>query len=96
MRLDARIHLLLLPTLEGGRKDPIPTGIYHGIIMFDKSQGFDFRAYVEDPFSPGTARELDIAFLLPDKVSPLLPVGSSFTVWAGRVIGRGHVLRSYL
>ncbi|MET4677163.1 MULTISPECIES: hypothetical protein [unclassified Luteibacter] len=96
MRCDARVSLYLLPSSECGFLSDIPVGVFHGIIMFDDSRGYDFRTDIGVPFLPGSSRELAIAFLSPNDVSHILCLGVSFNVWAGRIVGHGKILRSFI
>ena len=92
MRSDALVNVSLLPAADGGLLSSIPVGVYHGIMMFDETQGYDFRSYIDEPFEPGSSRNMKVAFLSPDEVLPLLSVGAPFNIWAGRVVARGHLI----
>jgi len=94
MRSEAVVSLSLLPTAEGGFRSCIPVGVFHGIMMFDDKQGYDFRSDIEEPIEPGSTRSLKVAFLSPDEVLPLLCAGASFNGWEGRVVGKGRIIES--
>ncbi|MDF4005048.1 hypothetical protein P3W33_16730 [Luteibacter sp. PPL552] len=96
MRRDADVRIALLPSSEGGPKEPIPVGVYRGLMMFERERGYDFRADILEPFCPGETRELPIAFLSPEEVAPRLVSATRFVVWNGRTIGEGEILASFI
>ena len=96
MRCDAFVHIRLFATSCNGPRMPIPAGIYRGTMMFDESRGWDFRADLAEDFAPGDSRDVSVAFLSTKEVTPLLSRGRSFRIWAGRFIGEGRVLESFV
>jgi hypothetical protein len=70
--------------------------MYHGIVRFSTAQGFDMRCELVQPMRPGVRRVVEVAFFCPDDVKQLLTEGREFTLWEGRDVGRGTVVRSYL
>jgi hypothetical protein len=79
-----------------GRKEAIPVGIYRGLMMFEREQGYDFRTDISEPFAPGETRELDIAVLSPKEVAPSMAAETHFMVWTGRTIGESTILGSFI
>ena len=95
MRSDARVYLYFLPASEGGRLTPISPGMFHGSAQFPGAPHcFDFRIEVFEELAPGSARELNLAFLCPEDVRPFLEPGATFLVWVGHSIAEGRVLDS--
>jgi hypothetical protein len=84
----------LLPSAEGGRKGPTPPDVF-GCPVGISGEFFDMRIDLSmvGPLRPGTSAEVPIRFLRPDLVVPLLHPGDTFTLWEGRTIGTGKVLR---
>jgi hypothetical protein len=71
-------------------------GIYHGVARFGTVKGVDLRCELTQPMKPGERRVVEGAFLCPQDVKQLLTEGREFTLWEGRDVGRGTVVRSYL
>lgn len=99
-RVIARISLAR--TEEGGRRTPISVAIYSCPVFFEGvpelcAHGYDCRIAVSEigrPISPGdTVDEVALAFLSADEVLPFMRHGVTFTLWEGKTIGRGTVLR---
>jgi len=99
-RAIARISLAR--TEEGGRRTPISAATYPCPVFFEgvpelSAHGYDCRIALSDlgrPISPGdTVDEVAMAFLSADEVLPHLRPGVTFTLWEGKTIGRGTVLR---
>jgi hypothetical protein len=67
MAPEARIFLRLLTAEQGGRESPVLPGLLRGVMMFDPSRGYDFRAALDTPLAPGEGRELDVRFLCPEE-----------------------------
>ena len=92
----------LKSTTDGGRSTPISTAVHHATAFFEsvpalRKFGRDFRMLVGEhgnPILPGeTVREVALLFLFPDDVLPHLFSGLEFTIWEGKIIGTGTVLR---
>lgn len=96
MRRDVYVKITLLETAKGGRKEPIPSDAYLGLMMFDDQRGYDFRANLFGPLAPGDSRELDVAFLSPDEVAQRTANENRFIIWAGRSIGEGTIIESFI
>jgi hypothetical protein len=99
-RVIARISLLRAE--EGGRRTPISVGTYGCPVFFQgvpelSPNGYDCRMSVSElgkPISPGdTVDEIALAFLSQDEVLPYMKPGITFTMWEGKTIGSGTVLR---
>lgn len=96
MTPEARIFLRLLATEQGGRKSPLLPGVLRGVMMFDPSRGYDFRATLDTPMAPGEGRELDVRFLCPEEAVLRLTAGAPFVLWDGHPIGEGEILESFI
>jgi hypothetical protein len=92
----------LKSTAEGGRETPIAPPIHHATAFFEsvpalRQFGRDCRMLVAEygnPIPPGeTVDEIALLFLYPDDVLPHLSPGVEFTLWEGKTIGTGTVLR---
>ena len=99
-RVIASIHLK--KTEDGGRKSAIIGPIYHATAFFEDVPalwefGLDCRMLVAErgkPILPGEmVDEIALLFLYPDDVLPHLRTGIEFTLWEGKIIGTGTVLR---
>jgi hypothetical protein len=93
LRPEIVVDIDLLPTEQGGRNGPIPSGIFRGVFGVN-GEHFSAAFFVSNPggFAPGEAGQFGVQFLVPDAAVPLFPVGTSFTVWEGRTIGNGCVM----
>jgi hypothetical protein len=93
LRPEIVVDIDLLSSAEGGRKGPIPSGIFRGIFGVD-GQHFSAAFFVCNPsgFAPGESGQFVVQFLFPDAAVPFFPVGTSFSVWEGRTIGNGCVM----
>lgn len=87
------VEITLLPSEAGGRNSAILQGEYRGILGVG-SENFSVRFFapLEDGFSPNQTQRFGVQFLVPEAALPHFPVGTTFTVWEGRVIGNGRVL----
>jgi hypothetical protein len=94
--------IILAPTEEGGRRTPISAATYGCAVFFEgvpalSTHGYDCRMSVGElgrAISPGdTVDEIAMVFLSPDEVLPHMKPGVTFTLWEGKTIGRGTVLR---
>jgi len=87
------VEITLLPTEGGGRQRAIHTGEYRGVLGVG-AENFSVRFFVpmERSVSPGETQRFGAQFLFPETALPYFPVGATFTVWEGRVIGNGRVL----
>lgn len=87
-------NVSLSPTSEGGRAAAIGHGEYRGVLQLEH-EAFSFRFFVEleRGFELGTSTELGFQLLVPEAALPLLPIGTQFNLWEGKVIGNGIVTR---
>jgi hypothetical protein len=94
--------LRLARTEEGGRRTPIAGSTYACPVFFDgvpqlASHAYDCRILLPEgvpTIAPGdTIAEIPLLFLSPDQVFPHLRLGVTFTLWEGKTIGRGVVVR---
>jgi hypothetical protein len=87
------VEITLLSSEAGGRKGAILQGEYRGVFGIG-SANFSVRFFVplEDGFSPNQTQRVGVQFLAPEAAPPNFPVGAEFSVWEGRVIGKGRVL----
>lgn len=99
-RVIATIHLIR--TEEGGRKQPLPPKIFGCPVFFEnvpelQEHGYDCRfllAEHAEPISPGrTVDGIALLFLSPDEVLPHMKPGVRFSLWEGKTIGSGTVIR---
>jgi hypothetical protein len=88
----ARIELY--PTSADGRKGPLPDGMYRGVLgVAGEHYSIAFVPPAGVLVQPGDAVEVGVQFLFPELALPHFAVGTEFTLWEGRDIGRGRVLR---
>ncbi|MGB2621828.1 MAG: hypothetical protein WA857_01120 [Candidatus Acidiferrum sp.] len=95
MKPDAIIEIRLKTTLEGGRQGAIViTQHPFGCPLFVDGEAFDCRFLVENQtLELGNTYKLPIKFLRPDLVLSKLSVGKSLTLWEGKDIATGKILR---
>ncbi|SJZ52147.1 hypothetical protein SAMN02745119_00872 [Trichlorobacter thiogenes] len=87
------VEITLLTTEVGGRKNSIPEGEYRGVLGVG-TENFSVRFFIpiECNLTPGATQQIGVQFLFPEIALPHFPVGATFTVWEGRIIGNGRVL----
>ena len=99
-RVIASIHLTR--TEEGGRKQPLPPRIFGCPVFFEnvpdlQAHGYDCRMLLAEHgkrIPPGgTIGEIALLFLLADEVLPHMKPGVEFSLWEGKTIGSGTVVR---
>jgi hypothetical protein len=92
----------LARTQEGGRRTPIGGPTYACPVFFEgvpqlAANGYACRILLPEgvtTIAPGdTIAEIPLLFLSPDEVIPHIRPGVSFTLWEGKTIGRGVVVR---
>lgn len=92
VRPEVEVEITLFPFSDAGRRSAIAQGEYRGVLSV-QGGNFSVRFEVTDePFGPGQTRQLGIQFLFPDAALPHFPVGATFSVWEGKIIGQGIVL----
>jgi hypothetical protein len=95
MKPDAIIKIRLKTTTEGGRQGAIKVAKHpYGCPLFVGGEAFDCRFLIEDQTLElvGTY-EVPIKFLFPELVLPRLSVGMPVTLWEGKDIATGEVVR---
>ncbi|HYO56160.1 hypothetical protein [Archangium sp.] len=101
-RLIASIHLKT--TEDGGRATPISPALYRATVFFEnvpelQEHGYDCRlarAGADDSnlIPPGeSVDEVALMFLSADEVLPYMRTGVRFSLWEGKTIGSGIVVR---
>ena len=90
---DITVEVTFLPTCEGGRQGPTPADRYGCPLGFE-GEYFDvfFDLSSVGRMAPGSTVRVPARFLSPRLIKPRLVVGSQFTLWEGRIIGKGRVL----
>jgi len=91
---DIEVEITLLPSAAGGRSGAILRGEYRGVLGVN-DEHFSVRFFVplDNGFTLGSTGKFGVQFLFPQPALPCFPVGTSFTVWEGRVIGTGKVTK---
>ena len=98
MKPDAVIEVRFKTTAEGGRQGaiviPEHSEIPYGCPLFVDGEAFDCRLLLKGrTLELGGTYELPIAFLCPDLALPKLSVGKAVTLWEGKEIGTGKIVR---
>ncbi|WP_250628139.1 hypothetical protein [Pinirhizobacter soli] len=91
--VDARVHLRLYTTAEGGRQKAVdaPAYGYRPTARID-GKYFDFRVATAGRMELGDAYDVDIAFLDIENAKPRLGIGVGFCIWEGKDVGTGVIL----
>jgi hypothetical protein len=93
MQVDAIIKVRFKTTAENGRQRAV-TGEIYGCPLFIDGEAFDCRLYLEGrTFNLGETYEVGIRFLNPQWALPLLAVGKRISLWEGKEVASGEVLR---
>ena len=100
---DATIQVRFFLPEEGGRKNSIEiewvpgrqTG--YGCPMRINNAYFDFRAIItgNTKYVLGETYVINVKFLSPDLVLPLLHVGMKIELWEGKTIGNGFIVNIF-
>jgi len=95
MKPDAIIEIRLKTTDEGGREKPISIlDQPFGCPLFVAGEAFDCRFLIENQrLELGSTYEIPIKFLCPKSAIQRLSVGTPFTLWEGKDIATGKVIR---
>lgn len=95
MQPDVIIEVRFKTTAEGGRQGAIAIGETHyGCPLVVEGEGFDCRLLVSGrTLQLGKTYELPVKFLNPDFVLPKLSPGKVVTLWEGKEIASGKVVR---
>ncbi|MDK2970572.1 MAG: hypothetical protein PWP23_327 [Candidatus Sumerlaeota bacterium] len=89
---------------EGGRKNPLHLSVYRPTAFFRTipalaERGRDFRMFAtprtpNELIFPGeVVNEVELRFLWPDDVLPYMQEGVRFSIWEGKTVGEGTVVR---
>lgn len=92
---DVIAEITLAPTESDGRLSSISSGEYRGVLGVG-AQHFSVRWFVptSSALVPcGRSGTFGVQFLVPEAALPYFQLGTSFSVWEGRDIGSGVVLR---
>lgn len=93
---DVIVRVKLRSVELGGRKTPIPP-IEYGCPFFFEGEGFDCRLLLDQAnvcLEPGGPEaEVPVKFLWPELIKPRLKPGDKFTLWEGKDIADGQVVR---
>lgn len=94
MKQEAIIHIRFLTSAEGGRTSPISGEKYGCPIMVDGA-GFDCRFVLNETtcFELGGSYEIPVNFLNPDLALKHLQEGTKISLWEGKTIGVGKVIK---
>jgi len=93
MKPDAVIQIRFKTTAEGGRRSDVASNVY-GCPLFVDGEGFDCRLLLRDQtLHLGETYEVPIKFMNPDLILPKLVPGKSITLWEGKEIATGKVVR---
>lgn len=96
MKPEAVIRVRFLTTEEGGRKSPIEGDKYGCPIMVNE-HGFDCRFILDGGarFELGESYEISVKFLNPDLALKELREGIEISLWEGKTIARGEVVKTF-
>lgn len=91
---DAVIRVRFLTPEEGGRKSSIE-GERYGCPIMVGEQGFDGRFVLEAGrcLEPGRTYDIKVAFLDPESALSVLQEETLISLWEGRTIAEGKILR---
>ncbi|MDD5276205.1 MAG: hypothetical protein PHR16_08990 [Methylovulum sp.] len=90
---DAYIEIRFRTTEENGRKTTV-SGDFYACPMFIDGEGFDCRLLIKGmELVLGTWYKVPVKFLNRDLVLPKLSVGKIVTLWEGKDIADGKVLK---
>ena len=93
MKPDAIIEVRFKKTTEGGRESAIVGDVY-GCPLFVEGEGFDCRLLLTGKeLQLGETYEIPVKFMNPDMVLPKLSIGKTITLWEGKDIATGKVVR---
>lgn len=83
-----------LTALQRGGRQTAVKGDFYACPIFIDGEGFDCRIFIKGrTLELGKWYELPVKFLNKDHALPKLTVGKSVTLWEGKTVGEGKVLR---
>ena len=93
MKPDIDIEIRFKKSEEGGRQSPIVGDVY-GCPMIIDGEAFECRLVFENKILQlGVVNEVSVKFMNPDLVLPKLSIGKKITLWEGKEVASGKVLR---
>ncbi len=93
MTPDAYLEVRFNTLEEGGRNTSI-TGAHYACPLFVDGEGFECRLLINGKtLELGQSYEVPVKFMNRDLVLPKLNIGKTVTLWEGKEIGTGKVLR---
>lgn len=93
MQADAIIEVRFRKTVEGGRQSPIAGTVYACPVFVD-GEGFDCRLSLGGrTLQLGKTYEISVKFMNPEMVLPKLTIGKTITLWEGKEVATGKVVR---
>ena len=93
MKPDAFINVRFFTTAEGGRNAAVE-GQFYACPLFVDNEGFDCRLLLDGRrFELGSTYEVPVKFLYRDLALAKLAVGDEVTLWEGRNVAKGQVVR---
>lgn len=94
MKPEAIIRVRFLTPEEGGRMSSIQGDQYACPVMVNK-KGFDCRFVLDDRvcFDLGETYEIPVKFLSPDHAFKCIREGVEISLWEGKTIAKGIVLK---
>ena len=94
MKPDAIIEVRFKTTAEGWKTWDILGAEYFGCPLFVDGEGFDCRLLLGGrSILLGQKYELPVVFLCPDLALPKLAPGKAITLWEGKDVATGRVVR---
>ncbi len=101
MKPDIYVKVRFKTTSEGGRETPLRrktslTEEFYACPLVIDSKAYDCRLLIEDKeIELGKYYEIPVKFLNKDLALPRLSVGKSITLWEGKEVAKGEVIKIY-
>lgn len=93
MQIDAVIEIRFKTAAEKGRQGPV-VGDFYGCPLFVDGEAFDCRLILGGKtLALGRCYEVGVRFLNPHLALPLLSPGKAISLWEGKEIATGKVVR---
>jgi hypothetical protein len=91
---DAIIEVRFLTTAEGGKKKTPVAGFgYRATFQIDNEYNDGGFLWAGPPIEAGVSYEVPVFFLRPDLVFPKLMEGKQLTLWEGKLVATGKIIR---